>query len=302
MATEVVTVFGGSGFIGRNVVERLVKQDRMIRIAVRNLSRARGLMRSADGGKVTIFPAPVQDEKSVRSAVEGASAAINLVGILYERGTQTFRAIHHLGAARVATIAAAAGVRRLVHISAIGASAQAEAAYARSKGAGEEAVRKAFPTATILRPSIVFGPGDSFLNLFARMARLSPVLPMIGGGRTRFQPVYVGDVADAIVHCLEDPACQGKTYELGGPRVYTFRQLIEIVLRQTRRQRLLVAIPFGLAELQASFLELVPVPLLTRDQVRLLRQDNVVGKNALTLQNLGITARTLEEVIPTYLG
>lgn len=302
MATEVVTVFGGSGFIGRNVVERLVKQDRMIRIAVRNLSRARVLMRSADGGKVTIFPAPVQDEKSVRSAVEGASAAINLVGILYERGTQTFRAIHHLGAARVATIAAAAGVRRLVHISAIGASAQAEAAYARSKGAGEEAVRKAFPTATILRPSIVFGPGDSFLNLFARMARLSPVLPMIGGGRTRFQPVYVGDVADAIVHCLEDPACQGKTYELGGPRVYTFRQLIEIVLRQTRRQRLLVAIPFGLAELQASFLELVPVPLLTRDQVRLLRQDNVVGKNALTLQNLGITARTLEEVIPTYLG
>ena len=302
MATEVVTVFGGSGFIGRNVVERLVKQDRMIRIAVRNLSRARVLMRSADGGKVTIFPAPVQDEKSVRSAVEGASAAINLVGILYERGPQTFRAIHHLGAARVATIAAAAGVRRLVHISAIGASAQAEAAYARSKGAGEEAVRKAFPTATILRPSIVFGPGDSFLNLFARMARLSPVLPMIGGGRTRFQPVYVGDVADAIVHCLEDPACQGKTYELGGPRVYTFRQLIEIVLRQTRRQRLLVAIPFGLAELQASFLELVPVPLLTRDQVRLLRQDNVVGKNALTLQNLGITARTLEEVIPTYLG
>lgn len=302
MATEVVTVFGGSGFIGRNVVERLVKQDRMIRIAVRNLSRARVLMRSADGGKVTIFPAPVQDEKSVRSAVEGASAAINLVGILYERGTQTFRAIHHLGAARVATIAAAAGVRRLVHISAIGASAQAEAAYARSKGAGEEAVRKAFPTATILRPSIVFGPGDSFLNLFARMARLSPVLPMIGGGRTRFQPVYVGDVADAIVHCLEDPACQGKTYELGGPRVYTFRQLIEIVLRQTRRQRLLVAIPFGLAELQASFLELVPVPLLTRDQVRLLRQDNVVGKNALTLQNLGITTRTLEEVIPTYLG
>ena len=302
MATEVVTVFGGSGFIGRNVVERLVKQDRMIRIAVRNLSRARVLMRSADGGKVTIFPAPVQDEKSVRSAVEGASAAINLVGILYERGTQTFRAIHHLGAARVATIAAAAGVRRLVHISAIGASAQAEAAYARSKGAGEEAVRKAFPTATILRPSIVFGPGDSFLNLFARMARLSPVLPMIGGGRTRFQPVYVGDVADAIVHCLEDPACQGKTYELGGPRVYTFRQLIEIVLRQTRRQRLLLAIPFGLAELQASFLELVPVPLLTRDQVRLLRQDNVVGKNALTLQNLGITARTLEEVIPTYLG
>lgn len=302
MATQVVTVFGGSGFIGRNVVERLVKKDWMIRIAVRNLPRARVLMRSADGGKVTIFPAPVQDEKSVRSAVEGANAVVNLVGILYEKGAQTFQAIHHLGAARVAAVAAATGVQRLVHISAIGARAEAEAGYARSKGAGEEAVRKTFPKATVLRPSIVFGPGDSFLNLFARMARLSPALPLIGGGRTRFQPVYVGDVADAIMRCLEDPACQGKTYELGGPRGYTFRQLIEIVLRQTRRPRLLISIPFGLAELQAAFLELLPVPPLTRDQVRLLRQDNVVGENALTLEKLRITPKTLEDIIPAYLG
>ena len=302
MATQVVTVFGGSGFIGRNVVERLVKKDWMIRIAVRNLPRARVLMRSADGGKVTIFPAPVQDEKSVRSAVEGANAVVNLVGILYEKGAQTFQAIHHLGAARVAAVAAATGVQRLVHISAIGARAEAGAGYARSKGAGEEAVRKTFPKATVLRPSIVFGPGDSFLNLFARMARLSPVLPLIGGGRTRFQPVYVGDVADAIMRCLEDPACQGNTYELGGPRVYTFRQLIEIVLRQTRRPRLLISIPFGLAELQAAFLELLPVPPLTRDQVRLLRQDNVVGENALTLEKLRITPKALEDIIPVYLG
>lgn len=302
MATQVVTVFGGSGFIGRNVVERLVKKDWMIRIAVRNLPRARVLMRSADGGKVTIFPAPVQDEKSVRSAVEGANAVVNLVGILYEKGAQTFQAIHHLGAARVAAVAAATGVQRLVHISAIGARAEAGAGYARSKGAGEEAVRKTFPKATVLRPSIVFGPGDSFLNLFARMARLSPALPLIGGGRTRFQPVYVGDVADAIIRCLEDPACQGKTYELGGPRVYTFRQLIEIVLRQTRRPRLLISIPFGLAELQAAFLELLPVPPLTRDQVRLLRQDNVVGENALTLEKLRITPKALEDIIPAYLG
>lgn len=302
MATQVVTVFGGSGFIGRNVVERLVKKDWMIRIAVRNLPRARVLMRSADGGKVTIFPAPVQDEKSVRSAVEGANAVVNLVGILYEKGAQTFQAIHHLGAARVAAVAAATGVQRLVHISAIGARAEAGAGYARSKGAGEEAVRKTFPKATVLRPSIVFGPGDSFLNLFARMARLSPALPLIGGGRTRFQPVYVGDVADAIMRCLEDPACQGKTYELGGPRVYTFRQLIEIVLRQTRRPRLLISIPFGLAELQAAFLELLPVPPLTRDQVRLLRQDNVVGENALTLEKLRITPKALEDIIPAYLG
>lgn len=302
MATQVVTVFGGSGFIGRNVVERLVKKDWMIRIAVRNLPRARVLMRSADGGKVTIFPAPVQDEKSVRSAVEGANAVVNIVGILYEKGAQTFQAIHHLGAARVAAVAAATGVQRLVHISAIGARAEAGAGYARSKGAGEEAVRKTFPKATVLRPSIVFGPGDSFLNLFARMARLSPALPLIGGGRTRFQPVYVGDVADAIIRCLEDPACQGKTYELGGPRVYTFRQLIEIVLRQTRRPRLLISIPFGLAELQAAFLELLPVPPLTRDQVRLLRQDNVVGENALTLEKLRITPKALEDIIPAYLG
>ncbi len=302
MATQVVTVFGGSGFIGRNVVERLVKKDWMIRIAVRNLPRARVLMRSADGGKVTIFPAPVQDEKSVRSAVEGANAVVNLVGILYEKGAQTFQAIHHLGAARVAALAAATGVQRLVHISAIGARAEAGAGYARSKGAGEEAVRKTFPKATVLRPSIVFGPGDSFLNLFARMARLSPALPLIGGGRTRFQPVYIGDVADAIMRCLEDPACQGKTYELGGPRVYTFRQLIEIVLRQTRRPRLLISIPFGLAELQAAFLELLPVPPFTRDQVRLLRQDNVVGENALTLEKLRITPKAVEDIVPAYLG
>ncbi len=301
MATRIVTVFGGSGFIGRYVVKRLAQQGWSVRVAVRRPSRAAFLRPLGEVGQITLLRAPLQDESAVRDVLVGADAAINLVGVLFERGRQSFTAVHLDGARRVAEAAAAVGVRHLAQISAIGAEATANAKYARTKGAAEEAVRQAFPDAVVLRPSIVFGPEDEFFNLFATMAQLSPALPLIGGGRTRFQPVYVGDVADAVVRALTDPACAGKTYELGGPRVYSFKELLELMLRETGRRRLLLPVPFWAATLEAMVLEWLPRPLLTRDQVKLLRRDNVVGDDALTLADLGIRPTAVEVILPTYL-
>jgi NADH dehydrogenase len=301
MTEPVVTVFGGSGFIGRHLIGRLTRQGWTVRVAVRSPSRASFLKPLGEVGQVTPIRAPIQDRIAVESAVAGADAVINLVGILYERGPQSFAAVHAHGAQAVASAAAAAGVERLVQVSALGADHRGESDYGRSKGAGEAAVRTAFPEAVILRPSVVFGPEDGFFNLFAGLARLSPVLPLIGGGATRFQPVYVGDVADALVTSVTDPACIGRTFELGGPHVYTFKEIMELVLRQIHRRRLLVPWPFALAELQAAFLELLPVPPLTRDQVRQLRHDNVVTEGALTLADLGIVATAAEVILPSYL-
>jgi NADH dehydrogenase len=254
-----------------------------------------------DVGQITPIRAKLQDEAAVAEAVAGAQAVINLVGVLYEKRQHSFEDIHHLGAERIAKAAAAAGATALVQISALGASPGAEAAYARSKAAGEAAVLAAFPTASVVRPSVVFGAEDGFLNLFAGLARLSPVLPLIGGGKTKFQPVYVGDVADAIVTCMTDPKCQGKTYELGGPTVYSFEELMRYMLKEIRRRRFLVPWPFELADFQAKFLEKLPVPPLTRDQVKLLRSDNVVSEGALTLADLGLQPTALEVIAPTYL-
>ncbi len=301
MTTRIVTVFGGSGFIGRHLVGRLAKQGWVIRIAVRHPSQANFLKPMGDVGQITPIRAPVQEQIAVEAAVDGAEAVINLVGILYERGRQKFTAVHAHGAQAVAEAAQAAGAKTLVQISAIGADTHGEADYARSKGAGEAAVKTAFPEATIIRPSIVFGPEDGFFNRFAEMARFSPVLPLIGGGRTRFQPVYVADVAEAIARCLADPATRGKTYELGGPRIYTFKELMQLLLHEIRRRRLLVPWPFKLADMQAAVLEYLPVPPLTRDQVKLLRRDNVVASGALTLADLGIEPTAAEVIVPTYL-
>ncbi len=301
MAERVVTVFGGSGFIGRHLIGRLARQGWIVRVAVRRPSRAGFLKPVGDVGQITPIRAPIQDQIAVESAVAGADAVINLVGILYERRHQTFAAVHDRGAQTVADASAAAGVGRLVQVSALGADPHSTADYARSKGAGEAAVRTACPDAVILRPSVVFGPEDGFFNRFAEMARISPVLPLIGGGKTRFQTVYVGDVADAIAKTVSDPACAGRTYELGGPHVYTFKELMELLLRQIHRRRLLVPWPFAMAELQAIFFELLPVPPLTRDQVRMLRHDNVVAEGALTLADLGIAPTAAEVILPTYL-
>jgi NADH dehydrogenase len=301
MAARVITVFGGSGFIGRHLVQRLARRGWLIRVAVRHPDSAQFLKPLGDVGQITPVAASLTHEGSVAAAVTGADAVVNLVGILYERGKQRFDAVHAEGARRVAVAARAAGATRLVQMSAIGADPASPAEYGRSKAAGERAAAAGFPGATIVRPSIVFGPEDGFFNRFAAMARLSPVLPLVGGGRTRFQPVYVGDVADAMAQMVDDPVHQGRIYELGGPRVYSFKELLELTLAVIHRKRLLLPLPFWAASLQATFLELLPVPPLTRDQVRLLERDNVVAPGALGLAEFGIAPTAAELIIPTYL-
>jgi uncharacterized protein YbjT (DUF2867 family) len=301
MRNRRVSVVGGSGFIGRYVVKRLAGRGAVIAVLSRHASEAKFLRPMGDVGQIALLDIGLDDERGLAAALAGSSAVVSSVGILYERGSQRFQALHVDGPAHLARLAATAGARHFVHVSALAADPQAASAYARSKAAGEAAVKAAFPAATILRPSLVFGPEDDFFNRFAALARLMPALPLIGGGATRFQPVYVGDVADAVVAALERPDAQGRTYELGGPQVYSFRELMELLLTEIGRRRLLVPLPYGLASVQALFLELLPKPPLTRDQVKLLRKDTVVTPGAPGLAELGITPTALELVLPTYL-
>jgi NADH dehydrogenase len=301
---KLVTVFGGSGFIGRYVVRRLAHAGWQVRVAVRRPDAALFCKTAGHVGQVTPVAVNIRDQASVKAAVSGADAVVNLVGILFQAGKQRFDAVHAQGAGTVATAAAAAGVKVLVHVSAIGADPQSAAAYARSKAAGEAAVGKAFPTATIIRPSIVFGPEDDFFNRFARMALVSPALPLIGGGTTRFQPVYVLDIAEAIARAVEHPEAHGaKLYELGGPRIYSFRELLILMLGEIGRKRMLLSLPFAIASLQGALLQSVPFlrPPLTADQVKLLKRDNVVGPQAAGFKDLGVTPTALEPILPTYL-
>jgi NADH dehydrogenase len=295
MAARLVTIFGGSGFLGRHTVRALAKDGWRIRVAVRHPNQSFFLKPAGTVGQIAAVKCDITDPDQVAAALRGADAAINLVGILHGH----FEEAHVIGAENVAKAAAAAGVARLVHVSAIGADSQSHSHYAQTKAEGEIRVRAAFPAATILRPSIVFGPDDDFFNRFAGLARISPILPLIGGGKTRFQPVFVGDVAAAIATALARDS--GKTYELGGPVIYSFKELMEIVCRETGRKRLLLPVPFGIAMLKAFFLQLAPNPLLTPDQVRLLRYDNVVSKTAHTLAELGITPNSVEAEVPAYL-
>lgn len=301
MDPGVITVFGGSGFIGRAVVQELAAAGARVRVACRRPDEALRCKTAGEVGQIVPVAANVRDDASVAAAVEGADAVVNLVGVLYERGRQTFQALHAEGPGRIGRAAAAAGVGRMVHVSAIGADPASASAYARTKAAGETAARAAFPAVTVLRPSIVFGPEDSFFNRFAGMARFMPVLPLIGGGDTRFQPVYVGDVAGAVAAVLGTATTAGRTFELGGPRTYSFRTLMEMMLAEIGRRRLLVPVPFWLATVQAFFLEKLPAPLLTRDQVRQLKTDNVVAPGAAGLADLGVTPTALEVILPTYL-
>ena len=302
MARKLATVFGGSGFIGRYVVQRLAKRGWMVRAAVRRPDEALFLKPLGDVGQITPIAANLRHQGSVEAAVAGADAVVNLVGLLYQGGPQRFDAVHVEGAGRAAAAASKAGAAQFVQVSAIGADPASPAAYARTKAAGEAAVKSAFPQATVLRPSIVFGPEDQFFNRFARMARLTPVLPLIGGGHTRFQPVYVGDVADAVAAAVERQDAAGKTYELGGPEIRTFRELMVLMLREIERRRLLVPIPFAIASLQGALLQLLPMPPLTLDQVRLLKRDNVVTAGMPGLKELGVGATALELILPTYLA
>ena len=301
MRNRRTAVLGGSGFIGRYVVQRLAARGDVVPVGCRHAEEARFLMTFGLVGQIAAVSVAIDDEALLPAFLAGSEALVNCVGILQERGSQTFERAHHLGPARMARVAREAGVGRLVHISAIGADPRSPSAYARTKAAGEAAVRDAFPTATILRPSVVFGPEDQFFNRFAAMAMISPMVPVIGGGQTRFQPVYVGDVADAVLKCLEDPATAGRTYELGGPKVYSFRELIELLLKEIRRKRILVDLPFGVAGFQARLMSILPNPPLTPDQIELLKRDNVVSSGALTLAALGISATAVEGILPAYL-
>jgi NADH dehydrogenase len=299
--TSLVTVFGGSGFLGRNVVRALAKAGYRIRVAVRYPNLAHYLPPMGTVGQIQLMKCNVNDADQVARAMQGADAAVNLVGVLYSRGSQSFDGLQAQAPGTIAMAAKAAGAKSFVQISAIGANEESESAYARSKAEGERVLREEFAAATILRPSIVFGPEDGFFNKFAAMARMLPFLPLIGGGHTKFQPVFVGDVADAIVTCLSDAATQGKTYDLGGPAVYSFKDLMQFILRETGRSRPLLPVPFFLASLKAMFLQFMPTPLLTPDQVTLLKTDNVVSQGALTFKDLGIQPDSIEAIVPAYL-
>lgn len=301
MAGRRITVFGGSGFIGRHLVRRLAARGWVVRVAVRDVTAAEFLKPMGNVGQIVPMRCNVSDEAAVKVAVEGSEAVVNLIGVLYETSRRPFSEMHVAAPARIAKAAAAAGAKRFVQVSAIDADPGAEADYARTKGEGEEAVKAAFPNATILRPSVVFGPEDSFFNLFAALARYLPVIPMFGFGDTQFQPVYVGDVAEAIIASLERDDAQGKTYELGGPRSYSYKELLELTCAETRRKRLLVPYPWQLLNIHAWFLERLPLHLLTRDQLKMLRRPNVVPYGALGIADLGIEPTPVETIIPTYL-
>ena len=301
MATPVAAIFGGSGFIGRYIVERLARAGWTMRIAVRRPDEALFLKPLGNIAQIVPVGANIRHERSVANAVQGVDTVINLVGILYQAGPQRFDAVHVEGVRRLARAAAGAGVQRFLHVSALGADANSPSAYARTKAAGEAMLKEHFPTATILRPSVVFGPEDDFFNRFAAMTRFLPALPLIGGGTTKFQPIYVGDVADAAVAALQNPAFAGQVFEIAGPRAYTFKELMEMMLAVIGKRRLLVPIPFGLAQLQAAFLGLLPKPPLTLDQVKLLKTDNVPGGKLPGLEALGIRPTGLEAILPAYL-
>lgn len=305
--TKLVTVFGASGFLGRHVVRALCKRGHRVRAAVRHPMEANFLNPMGAVGQVQIFQANVRYRTSVADALAGADAAVNLVGILAPVGKNTFEGVQTLGSQNVAQEAERLGIKDLIHVSAIGADASSESVYARTKAEGEQAALTHVPTATIIRPSIVFGPQDDFFNRFAAMARIAPALPLIGGGRTKFQPVYVDDIADAIVELIESGAGHGETYELGGPEVMSFKELLQLMLKIVGRSRFLVPLPFPVASLMGSVGDTVSmVPFvqapITADQVKLLKTDNVVSAEGVkTFDDLGISPETMDAVLPSYL-
>lgn len=313
MTRRLVTVFGGSGFIGRHLVQRLAATGAVIRIAIRYREDAHFLKTMSDVGQITTMETDIADPAEIRRAVADADWVVNLVGIFHPRGRHTFENLHAKAPGEIAAAAREAGATRVVHISALGADADGESAYARTKAAGEQAVLAAFPDATIVRPSVVFGPEDNFFNMFARMAIFSPFLPVIdagawsskglyGEGGPKFQPVYVGDVADAIVAALTGENQGGKIFELAGPHVYSMRQIMELTLKEIRRDRWLLPLTFGMAKLQAAAMSWMPKPLLTRDQVLMMMRDNVASGSFPGFADLGIEPTTVEAIVPTYLN
>lgn len=306
MSKGLVTVFGGSGFLGKHVVRALVKEGWRVRVPVRSPHTAQELKVIGNVGQVQLMQANIRFPKSVERAVEGSDAVINLVALLFEAGKQSFEAVHVRGAEALAAAAKEAGVNNFVQVSSIGADSQSESDYARTKGEAEAIVQAAIPSADIMRPSVLFGPEDDFFNRFAGMAQFAPALPLIGGGETKMQPVYVGDVAQAIAKSVGQ-GTSGKTYELGGPQSYSFKELMQFTLETIDRKRFLAPVPWFAANMMGFMGEMsgyLPFikPFLTRDQVKNLKVDNVVADDALAFSDLGISLETIESIVPSYLG
>jgi uncharacterized protein YbjT (DUF2867 family) len=297
-----VVVFGGGVFFGRRLVHRLTAQGMTVRVAVRHPDHARIELQSIGFDRVTVVPADVRDQASVAAAIAGADAVVNTVSAYVENGGMTFEAVHVQRAETVAREAVAAGVARLVLVSGIGADADSRFSYIRARGRGEQVVQQTFPEATIVRPGAMFGPGDALFSTLAELIKLLPVLPLIGSGDTRLQPVFVEDVAEAVARILTDPRTIGRTYELAGPGVYTLRELVMMTLHLLSKRRLLIPVPFAVAEIQARLFELLPNPPLTTGQVDLLKADNLASRTLPGLRELKIQPKTVEEVVPTYIG
>lgn len=297
-----VTVLGGSGFLGREIVKRLARNGWAVRVAVRRPEAVPAAGWGEDAGNVSAINADVRDEASLALAFEGAQAVVNAVGLYLERGEETFEAVHAQGALNVARQGRLVGVERLIHVSGIGADPRSSSSYVRSRAKGEALVREEFPRAIIFRPSAIFGPGDALFSVLAAIARRAPVIPLFGHGQTRLQPVYVGDVAEAAGRALGEASSEGNLYELGGPDVYAYRALVELVLRQLGKRRLLLPMPFPVWALLARILSLLPTPPLTRDQVVLMRQDNVVAEDALTLDELNVVPTAVEAMLPAIIS
>jgi uncharacterized protein YbjT (DUF2867 family) len=302
---RLITIIGGSGFVGRHIVRALARRGYRIRVACRRPDLAGHLQPLGNTGQIMAVQANVRYPASLAAACEGAHAVINLTGVLHSSGAQSFDAVHAFGAEASARAAKEARARVFIQMSAIGADASSSAAYARSKAEGEARARANFPGAIVLRPSIVFGPEDSFFNRFAELARFSPFLPLIGGGETKFQPVFAGDVGEAVARLVDAGVADGKTYELGGPEALSFKALMQFTLDTIGRKRLLLPLPWGLAKLQAAVMGLMPNPMLTTDQVEMLRHDNVVSEEARreqrTLEGLGVVPQGIEGIVPGYL-
>jgi NADH dehydrogenase len=299
-----IVVMGAAGFVGRYVVRDLAKTGAPIEALCRHAHYAGYLRPMGDVGQIALIDCDMNDEDRLRPLLANAEAVVNATGILFQRGKQSFRKVHVEGPALLAKLASEAGAKAFVHISAIGADDKAPSSYSRSKAEGEKRVRAAFPQAVILRPSLIFGPEDGFFNRFGAIARIAPALPLIGGGKTRFQPVYVGDVGAAVAAALEHPEAAGKTFELGGPQVFTLRELFELLLKEIDRKRLLLPVPFSLAALIGLLNQMVPIlnPLLTFDQVRMLKRDAVAAPGALGFEALGIAPLALEPILASYVS
>ena len=297
-----VVVFGGGGFLGRRLVRRLTAEGMTVRVAVRHPDPARVELRALGFDRVTVVPADVRDQASVAAAIAGTDAVVNTVSAYVEQSGVTFEAVHVQGAETVAREAVAAGVARLVLMSGIGADPDSTSPYIRARGRGELTVQQTFPGATIVRPGAMFGPGDALFSTLAELIKLLPVLPLIGSGDTRLQPVFVEDVAEAVARILTDPRTVGRTYELAGPGVYTLRELVMMTLHLLSKRRLLIPVPFAVAEIQARLFELLPNPPLTTGQVDLLKADNLASRTLPGLRELKIQPKTVEEVVPTYIG